>query len=159
MPAGALLKGGDPGKFASITHSISSEELEEEMRKVRMGLKDEHDLVVDYYKAKIREKVEVERQAQVDRVEKAQAAIEQAGIKETLQPLLMSAEDIAKKMGARRGAQIYESPKRSSLYEKYLKKDAVVGHVETRGAQAIAVPDKSLMDRVADRKVVVEDSE
>ena len=140
LPEGSLSKSS---RFKKIMAATTPEELEEQMYKDRMGIKDAHDLIVDSIKAQMRAKVEREREAQRQRVLEAQKALEQEGISESLQPLLMSSEDIARRFEGRRGSRVFEGTGSQELYDKYLSKEVVTGGLSFRGDSPIALPDQS----------------
>lgn|GEM_PF-1593198 len=128
----------------------SVEDMQEEYRKWRQGIKDEHDLIVDAYKAKIREKMERERHEREERIVEVDRAMETEGVSEPpLRNVLGRIESM--EPGWAKGKRIYSGGKSERLYERYLKNDVVPGAIRMKDGQAISVPD-TLQERVEARK-------
>jgi hypothetical protein len=143
------------GRYAGIKTAVTPEELEDEMQRWRAGVKDDHDVVVDFYKRRISDRVEAERAEQRNRVIAAQRAIEAEGYTEpSLQPLVMQADEIRRRFRAGT-SKVYYSPKANSLYERYLAHEAEPGQIVMRGGQPVSVPEGdavSLQEQVQKRR-------
>lgn len=142
-------------RFQEIRAAATEADLIEEMRKVRAGEKDQHDLIVDAWKQKVKERVEAEREARKRRVEEIQQRLDEEGAKEpSLRPLMMSSEEIEKRMSRGKTAQVYHGPKGDYLYDKYLATGTPVGSVHSK--DGVPVPDNEtrvpLQERVKNRK-------
>lgn len=149
---------GGSGRYQDIRMAVTEEELEEEMKKVRAGVKDQHDLIVDFYKRKVRERIEKERAEQRRRVEETERAMAKAGVNEPLRPMLMSGEEVQQQLSRRQIKRVIYGSKGDSLYDKYVKEDPIVGQVQTsRDGIPVAVPESgpSLQAKVAARKPTV----
>ena len=149
--------GGD-GRYQDIRMAVTEEELTEEMRRARAGEKDEHDLVVDFYKRKVRDRIENERRHQRERVERIEREMVAAGVDEpAFRPMLMSGEDIARQLAQKSTRTTVYSNQSNELYNKYLQKDPVVGTVSvpkdgTPTATPMSSGEGTLQEQVARRK-------
>lgn len=152
-------EGGD-GRYQDIRMAVTPEELEDEMRKVRAGEKDQHDLVVDFYKKKVRDRIEKERESQRKRVERVEREMEAAGVNEpALRPMLMSGEDVQRQLERKHVTRVYSDNKGNALYDKYIKEEPVVGSVSVpKDGLPVAMPTKpsdgssTLQEQVEQRK-------
>jgi len=143
------------GQFGGIKLAVTPEELEDEFRRWKAGIKDDHDRVVDYYKAKVAQRVEAERAEQRARIEAAQRAAEAEGFAEpSLRPLAMDAEEIRARFRTGGTSKVYYGTKANSLYERYIANEPEAGAIVMRGGQPVSVPESEaapLNDQVRQR--------
>ncbi len=140
--------------YDEIKMAVTPEELENEMRKVRMGIKDGHDEVIERHKSKIAERVEREKAEQRDRILAAQMAADAAG-EAPLQLIPMSREEFEDRFQAKpQGKKVYYQSQANPLYERFIKSQAVAGryHGVDEAGRPIVVPDRNLQGNVQTRK-------
>lgn len=148
---------GRSGEFSDVQMALTVEELQDDYRRWRAGVKDEHDRVVDGYKSAIRQKIEGERQAQQDRMAEVEAMLAAEGLED--QPLgsLFNIEKLRPAV-QRHAARVHTQGKGGRLYDKYVKNPSIPGHIAMRQGRPVATPNdpETLMDKIAARKPVVE---
>jgi len=138
------------GVYTERYSARTVEDLQEEYRKWCLGIKDEHDLIVEDYKAKIRAKIESERRKRQERIELVERTLEAEGLKEpSLRPLLRDVEPLS--LRTVRGKRVY-ADKKEHLYDRYLKHEAKPGTIEMRQGIPVSIPQDSLQEQVASRK-------
>lgn len=118
-------------KFQEVHMAETPEELQDEMRRWVLGIKDDHDQVVDGVKARIKHEVESRRKQEADRRTALQRALEEEGISRTqLVPLVGDAgREFIERMKARVPgvSQVHDEHGHNSAYEKYIAKNPEVG--------------------------------
>jgi len=153
-------QGGD-GRYQDIRMAVTTQELEEEMRRVRAGEKDKHDQVVDFYKRRVRERIEKERADQRKRVARIEREMAAAGVNEpALRPMLMSGEDVAQQLARKHSTRVIYGNQANELYDRYLKDEPILGTVAVpKGGMPTAMPaekaeqlGRTLQEQVAARK-------
>ena len=113
----------------------TEEELQDEMRRWVAGIKDPHDNVIDYVKAKIKtERETAKNRAQAQRVA-LERAMEEEGVPKTqLIPMTgKAAQEFLERVRARvpgTSKVMQDSLAHNSAYEKYIKKNPEVGMLE-----------------------------
>jgi hypothetical protein len=160
------------GPWQEVTAAHTPEELKEEMRNWVLGVKDEHDKVVDGIKSKIKYGVEDRRQKEKERSEALQKAFEEEGlVPSRLQPFSGDgAQEFLDRMRARvPGTKLVLDDKgHNSAYEKYIRNNPEIGnlHVDADGNLTSDMPvteemlevltkpkeSQSLQDKVATRR-------
>jgi len=130
------------GTYGSIKAAVTPEELEDEMQRWRLGVKDDHDVIVDNYKRRIAVRIEQERHDQQMRIEASQRAAEASGWQEaSLQPLMMGAAELRERFRKQHTAQVVYGTKANTLYERYIEHEAEPGTIVLRGGQPVSVPE------------------
>lgn len=146
----------------TVYRAVSPEELTDEMNRWARGERDSHDMVIEAYKQKIREKHEQDRAAHEARM-RAVAALQEEAAEAGVAPLVgYTLEQLRELRGEagmplqRRGSTVVASSSASRLYDKYVAKEIVVGGL-TDGGKGIAFPsdvaDSTLTDAVTKRQV------
>jgi hypothetical protein len=118
-------------RFQDVVLAETPEELREEMRRWVAGEKDEHDIVVDGIKTKIREEVEGRRAKDAARRKALQKALEDEGIRPSrMVPLSGKAgQAFLDRVKARVPgvSKVMEGDTHNSAYEKYIAKPTEAG--------------------------------
>jgi hypothetical protein len=142
-----------PGKFQEFRMAETEEELEDEMQRWVAGIKDEHDIVVDGVKSRIRSEVEGRKEAEAARRVAFAQALEDEGFPITgMTPLVGEAgQAFIERMKARMPgtSKVYNDNQHNSAYEKYIKNDPSAGdlRVADNGQLVSSTPrDPRLLD-------------
>jgi hypothetical protein len=142
------------GKYQEFRMAESEEEMHDEMQRWVAGIKDEHDVVVDGVKSRIRSEVEGRKEAERLRREAFAQALEEEGFPTTsrITPLIgSSGQAFVERMKARMPgtSKVYSDNTHNSAYEKYIKNDPSAGELRvTEDGQLVsgAPRDPRLLD-------------
>jgi len=120
-------------RFQEVHMAESPEELREEMRRWVLGVKDDHDRVVDGVKARIKHEVEMHRREDAERRIALQRAMEEEGMTRTgLVPLVGEAgREFIERMKARVPglSRVHDEKGHNSAYEKYIANNPEAGEL------------------------------
>jgi hypothetical protein len=142
--------------------SKTVEELEEEMRRWVSGDLDQHDLIVQEYKNKVRRDMEEAKQQRHDAWEETRA--EHIEEDEYLPPMPLTgytSEQVKSMISSKKKAKaskfVYQDssnhPDKDRLYQKYLNKDPNVGSLSVVDGKIVDTSKLSLQDKINTRKV------
>lgn len=161
----------DKGK-PRLYRAVTADDLVDEMQRWVAGEKDYHDVVVEAYKEKIRQRFEEEKQAKLAEEAARQAAYIEAQGREDGEPVVIqplvgyTLDQLAEIRGGepfRRGSVVYDNSNAAYVYQKYVEKDIEAGALQTDG-KAKAVPrqpmpseddENSLQERVRRRRMTM----
>ena len=141
------------GTFLEYREAHTEEELQDEMKRWVAGIKDEHDLVIDDVKARIKYERETRKQQEMERQAALASALEEEGItKSQLVPLVGEAgQKFLERMRSRLpGSKVMTDNTHNRAYEKYIKNNPEVGNLRVtddgRLVQSGGTPDPRLFE-------------
>jgi hypothetical protein len=121
-------------ELQGVFQAETVDDLHTEMANWVAGKKDFHDNAVDFVKAKIKSEVEARRQADRDRIDSIQNALEEEGMHEpAFTPLMGEAADAAARrmLTPKSAPKVYQdAEKHNTAYDKYIKNNPDVGSLE-----------------------------
>lgn len=133
--------GRDVGEESGMVvyRASSAEELIEEMNRAVRGEKDSHDLAVDAYKARIREKHESDRvahEARMRELERMRTESDESGIGGLTGYTLEQLRELRGGELIRRGTPVASPSAPSRLYDRYVAQDYQAGGLDKNGKAA-----------------------
>ncbi len=127
----------------------TEEVLFEEMRRVQLGIKDDHDRIIDAYKAQVQARIEKQRQDRQRKLDQLRAQMESSGATDdALRPLQLTSETLATQFTRNRKRRDPAETKQRAAFLKFISNDPIAGQLKGD----IPIPLASLGDRLEERK-------